>query len=63
MEDKNLLMMYLNTTVAHLISDVESVEDYNSAFWKQGELKKQTERLSNTALLLGDLLDKLNEVI
>lgn len=63
MNDKNLLMMYLNTTVAHLISDVESVEDYNSSFWKQEELKKQTDRLSTTALLLGDLLDKLNEVI
>ncbi|MBD9363832.1 hypothetical protein IAP91_00005 [Leuconostoc mesenteroides] len=63
MNDKNLLMMYLNTTVAHLMSDVESVEDYNSSFWKQEELKKQTDRLSTTALLLGDLLDNLNEVI
>ncbi|QEA59332.1 hypothetical protein FGL74_06325 [Leuconostoc koreense] len=63
MNDKNLLMMYLNTTIDHLISDVESVEDYNSSFWKQEELKKQTDRLSNTALLLGDLLDNLNEVI
>lgn len=41
MEDKNLLMMYLNTTVAHLTSDVESVEDYNSSFWKQEELKNK----------------------
>ncbi|WP_273731591.1 hypothetical protein [Leuconostoc mesenteroides] len=63
MNDKNLLMMYLNTTVSHLISDVESVGDYNSSFWKQEELKKQTDKLSTTALLLGDLLDKLNEVI
>lgn len=63
MNDKNLLMMYLNTTVSHLISDVESVEDYNSSFWKQEELKKQTDKLSTTALLLGDLLDNLNEVI
>ncbi|MFT8713911.1 MAG: hypothetical protein ABF754_02800 [Leuconostoc pseudomesenteroides] len=63
MNDKNLLMMYLNTTVAHLMSDVESVEDHNSSFWKQEELKKQTDCLSTTALLLGDLLDKLNEVI
>lgn len=63
MNDKNLLMMYLNTTVSHLISDVESVEDYNSSFWKQEELKKQTDKLSTIVLLLGDLLDKLNEVI
>ncbi|MBZ5962655.1 hypothetical protein [Leuconostoc gasicomitatum] len=63
MNDKNLLMMYLNTTVAHLISDVETVEDYNSSFLKKEDLKKQTDRLSTTALLLGDLLDKLNEVI
>ncbi|MBS0941675.1 hypothetical protein [Leuconostoc mesenteroides] len=62
MEDKNLLMMYLNTTMAHLTSDVESVEDYNSSFWKQEELKK-TDRLSTTALLLGDLLDNLKKVM
>lgn len=63
MNDKNLLMMYLKTTVAHLISDVETVENYNSSFLKKEDLKKQTDHLSTTALLLGDLLDKLNEVI
>ncbi|KAA8347286.1 hypothetical protein [Leuconostoc mesenteroides] len=63
MNDKDLLMTYLHTTVAHLISDVESVEDYNSSFWKEEELKKQTDRLSTTALLLGDLLDHLKKVM
>lgn len=62
MEDKDLTLDFLNVTVAHLIDDIDTTRDYNNAFWQEEILSGQIERLSMTALLLGNLLDELKEV-
>ncbi|MGO3528835.1 MAG: hypothetical protein ACTINQ_00080 [Leuconostoc mesenteroides] len=62
MEDKDLTLDFLNVTVAHLRADIDKMEDYNNAFWKEEILSDQIERLSLTALLLESLLDNLKEV-
>ncbi|ORI77472.1 hypothetical protein BMS91_06560 [Leuconostoc mesenteroides subsp. cremoris] len=62
MEDKNLTLDFLNVTLAHLMSDVKQMKEYNNAFWKEEILSDQIERLSLTALLLESLLDNLKEV-
>lgn len=62
MEDKDLTLDFLNVTVAHLIDDINTTRDYNNAFWQEEILSGQIERLSMTALLLGNLLDELKEV-
>ncbi|MBZ1528833.1 hypothetical protein J3323_02680 [Leuconostoc mesenteroides] len=62
MEDKELTLDFLNVTVAHLIDDIDTTIDYNKKFWQEETLSGQLEHLSLTALLLGSLLDKLNEV-
>ncbi|MBZ1531699.1 hypothetical protein [Leuconostoc mesenteroides] len=62
MEDKELTLDFLNVTVAHLIDDIDTTIDYNKKFWQEETLSGQLERLSLTALLLGSLLDNLNEV-
>lgn len=62
MEDKELTLDFLNVTVAHLINDINTTRDYNNAFWQEEILSGQIERLSMTALLLGNLLDNLKEV-
>lgn len=62
MEDKELTLDFLNVTVAHLIDDINTTRDYNNAFWQEEILSGQIERLSMTALLLGNLLDNLKEV-
>ncbi|MDV8951303.1 hypothetical protein [Leuconostoc falkenbergense] len=62
MEDKELTLDFLNVTVAHLIDDINTTRDYNNAFWQEEILSGQIERLSMTALLLGNLLDELKEV-
>ena len=62
MEDKELTLDFLNVTVAHLIDDIDTTIDYNKSFWHEETLSGQLERLSLTALLLGSLLDKFQEV-
>lgn len=62
MEDKELTLDFLNVTVAHLMADIEAMEEYNDGVWQEEVLSGQLERLSLTALLLGSLLDKLKEV-
>ncbi|MFH0349563.1 hypothetical protein ACG92U_05760 [Leuconostoc citreum] len=52
----------MNVTVAHLMADIDKMEDYNKSFWHEKELSGQLERLSLTASLLGSLLDKFKEV-
>ncbi len=55
--NKELALDYLNLTVAHLIDDVEKMDEYNKSFWHEEVLSGQIERLSLTASLLSDLLD------
>ncbi|WP_273946943.1 hypothetical protein [Leuconostoc mesenteroides] len=62
MEDKELTLEFLNVTVAHLMADIDKMEDYNNACFHEEILSGQIERLVLTASLLGSLLDKLKEV-
>ncbi|WP_273722852.1 hypothetical protein [Leuconostoc mesenteroides] len=62
MEDKELTLDFLNVTVAHLMADIDAMEDYNKTVWQEETLSGQLVRLSLTASLLGSLLDKLKEV-
>lgn len=62
MENKELTLDFLNVTVAHLIDDIDKMEDYNNAFLHEEILSGQIERLYLTASLLGSLLDKFKEV-
>ncbi|ADG40326.1 hypothetical protein LKI_03920 [Leuconostoc kimchii IMSNU 11154] len=62
MEDKDLTLDFLNVTVAHLMADIDKMEDYNNAFWQEEILSGQLERAALTASLLRNLLDKFKEV-
>ncbi|EQC53365.1 hypothetical protein LMT8_09475 [Leuconostoc mesenteroides subsp. cremoris TIFN8] len=62
MEDKDLTLDFLNVTVAHLIDDIDKMEDYNNAFWKEEILSGQLEHAALTASLLRNLLDNFKEV-
>ncbi|MBZ1523062.1 hypothetical protein J3336_06190 [Leuconostoc mesenteroides] len=62
MEDKDLTLDFLNVTVAHLMADIDKMEDYNNAFLHEEILSGQIERLFLTASLLGSLLNKFKEV-
>ncbi|ORI38064.1 hypothetical protein [Leuconostoc mesenteroides] len=62
MEDKNLTLDFLNVTLAHLMSDVKQMKEYNNAFWKEEILSGQLEHAALTASLLRNLLYNFKEV-
>lgn len=58
---KEMLIDYLELTIGNLVRTTEEINDYNKNFYQYEMLESQTESLSTTASLLGDLLEELKK--
>lgn len=59
---KEMLIDYLELTIGNLVRTTEEINDYNKNFYQYEMLESQTESLSTTASLLGDLLEELKKI-